>query len=460
MRAKENLFVKNDSSIPLFLSFGILILIALLSSRFYFRIDLTQNKLFSLSQYTKETLTKLDSEMKVTWYRSSDLIKYSPSFRTIEDYLCEYHDNSSNLLVVRIIDPVAMNVIEKISSLGLVPREIETNQMGGNGKKNIFSGILIEYEGQSRSIPFVLNTETLEYDLTRLIVELEESAQSDAHQNILQLLYGRLTTPDEYKYINPWITYAGFSQQNKNVPLDYLDIAYPLVVIGSSDLDSNSITVIQNFLSAGGDAVFYISGNLIKTAGDWSATPKKEDLLINLLKKYDISIESPLLLDTSSYRMTMPSLDDTKSEDIQYPFWITAQKTNMNRHSMLFSGVTSLQFYWPSEIKISKVHSNQVQGLVSTTDSLIRMDLPYNTNPFGNQISLFTTQPSASSAFLVASNTEKGRILVICDEYMPSSLIEYSNSDSNLDFFVNSIEWISGKDQLLSLKKKKKYDIQ
>ena len=43
-------------------------------------------------------------------------------------------------------------------------------------------------------------------------------------------------------------------------------------------------------------------------------------------------------------------------------------------------------------------------------------------------------------------------MIVVGDEYLPSSLVDYSGSDSNLDFAVSVMEWLSGSDRLLALK--------
>jgi len=147
----------------------------------------------------------------------------------------------------------------------------------------------------------------------------------------------------------------------------------------------------------------------------------------------------------------MPALDNSKNEFINYPFWITAVRKNMRSETSLLSGVGNLQFFWPSPIYILP-DAPAVMATVSSTADSINMEVPYDTDPFGKQLSLFAEKNSTVPAFLAIAASPKGRLIAVADEYLPSTLIEYTGSDSNLDFVVNCVEWISGKDRLLGLK--------
>ena len=58
-----------------------LILISLVSSKIYFRLDTTKEKNYTLSNYTKELLTNLESSVKVTWFKSSNVDNFFPSLK-------------------------------------------------------------------------------------------------------------------------------------------------------------------------------------------------------------------------------------------------------------------------------------------------------------------------------------------------------------------------------------------
>ena len=45
-------------------------------------------------------------------------------------------------------------------------------------------------------------------------------------------------------------------------------------------------------------------------------------------------------------------------------------------------------------------------------------------------------------------------MLVVSDEYCISTAIEYTHSDTNMDFMVNAVHWLMQQDALLQLKTK------
>ncbi len=454
------------------LIFASLALIALLASRFHFRFDLSKNGSYTLSPYSHSLLSGLDSEMTVTWYRSNALQQYTPAVRYIGDFLEEYRLASGGTFTYRIIDPVVTQTTETVTALGIPSRQIEVKERDGTAVKDLWSGLLVEYHSERRIIPFLLDTTTLEYDLTRLVLELRDSTAFGLQKNVLQIIYGNgksTTTALEaaassaaassaYSYVGPWLSYAGFTADVLELPVHTLDPAKGLVVFGSSAVDPLTADAVDAFLSAGGNAAFFVSGNTVNIAGNWKATPKTGDHLLILLEAYGMKIESPLVMDISNFRITMPALDNSKNEYINYPFWITALRSGIKSGHPLMAGVKELQFFWPSQIFMHEgIHGiHGIESLVETSPASILMEEPYDTDPFGTQLSLFSSGTSGSKRPLVVANTERGRVVVVADEYLPGNMIEYTGSDTNLDFMVNCAEWISGKDQLLELKNRKR----
>ena len=89
---------KVQNSILLF--FGIFLLINIIASRFYFRIDYTEDQRYSLSNATKNILTSLKEPITITAYFSEDLPpdieKVRQDFR---DLLVEYASYSNGQIV-------------------------------------------------------------------------------------------------------------------------------------------------------------------------------------------------------------------------------------------------------------------------------------------------------------------------------------------------------------------------
>ena len=441
--------------------FAALALIAALLSRLSFRADCSPGKQYSLSALSRKSIDSLDSELLITWYRSRDFEHMTPAIRYIENFLEEYRVSSKGKLSLSIRDPSLSGDVKAIEALGIVPRQTRVRNGQGTAITSVYSGLLVEYRGEHRVIPFLLDTKTLEYDLTRIILDLTRvNATSAPHASrAVQYIVGNASTGVDYRYLEAWVSYAGFSLEPQKLPLASLDSSKLLLVVGSSDIDAQSASVIDSFLSTGGNATFFVSGNVINAKSDWKARAKLKDPLLAVLEHQGFVLSPGLLMDVLHYRLTLPTLDNSRYTEVEYPFWVTIPRSGLSPDEPIFSGISKLQFFWPSGIIISSGDVHHARAIARTTSRSRAMLEPYDTNPFGTQLELLGSTEDAHEGTVKAANstvitarTSSGRLLVIGDEYLPSSLVDYTGSDENLDFAVSCVEWISGEDELISLK--------
>ena len=103
---------KNTTSILLIV--GILIIFNLLSVQYYFRIDLTEDKQYTLSEATKNIMESLDEPITVKAYFSENLPpNIARTKKDFEEYLIEYARLSDNNLIYDFINPGEDEEIEK-----------------------------------------------------------------------------------------------------------------------------------------------------------------------------------------------------------------------------------------------------------------------------------------------------------------------------------------------------------
>ena len=98
--------MKNNSIISIVLIAGILILVNILSNRFFFRLDLTEGQQYTLSKATKDIIKGLDAPITVTSYFSKnlpvDIVKIQRDF---EEMLLEYSTMSKGNLNYQFVSP-------------------------------------------------------------------------------------------------------------------------------------------------------------------------------------------------------------------------------------------------------------------------------------------------------------------------------------------------------------------
>jgi len=435
--------MKKESSYRYILAATACLLAAAAVSRFSPRFDLTAARANTVTPHSRSVLAGLDAEVRVTWVRSPKLASFFPQTRAVGDALEAYAHSSRGRVRLVIADPESISAQVR-SSLGLVPRQVPVPTPEGERLVELYSGVVVEYRGKSLSVPFADEPSLVEYDLTRIVGTLVAGPRR------LTLVWG-VPDPDRtHPYVIPWLEYAGFA------PIAYaagepIDPASVLLVIGSQAVSGSTANEIDAFLARGGNAVFLVSANEVRTDGDWTARAKGDDPVAAILASLGIRLSGDLVLDPSCYRITMPALDSSKYELVNYPFWVTVLASNASP-GPLASGFTGLQLFWPSELILATEPDRRLTPALFSTDDAVRMGQPFDTNPFGSQASLFA-RGEGKRAILAATSEARGRVFAIGDEFFVGTSIEFTGSDYNLDYLVSAVEWASGKDGLLQTKR-------
>lgn len=445
--------LKKIYSFQFFLFCFAIFLSALLSEKRYIRIDTTEQKVYSLSEYTFELLNDLNGTVNVTWFKSNNVESFFPSLKYLTDTVTEYqiHSNGKIIFTKKNTEELSEEAIKKI---GLVPRQVESQNSSIRTLYTLYSGLLLEYNGKARVIPFVDDIDILEYDIDRLISDMK----SLDYNKIIAVIAPPGSLENDYGYIIPWLEYAGFKVEVLNLPMENISENVPLLIIGSAYIDSTSAAAIDVFLQKRGRAVFFVSGNTVDTKGNWKAVPKTNDFLLDVLARNGFYIHSNLVLDLANFRITMNATDNSGIKTINYPFWISLQYTGIEKNNPIFAGIFSgnknLQTFWPSSLSIDEDKNRELKIIAKTTSNSITMINDYDTDPFSTQLSLFSKMEKNAEA-VIAERIKPSPVVVISDEYMLSDAVNYTGSAFNLDFMINCIEHICGYDSLILLKNKK-----
>ena len=450
------------------------ILFLILSNLWYLRKDVTGASLYTLSPYTLKVLENLESNVEISWFRSSNLSYYVAESQYIFDFLNEAELISHGKIILKMYN--ADDVDEKkLESLGFVPHTVETKGVHNVSRSNIYSGFLLQLKGASRTLPFLSSISNLEYMLVNFILQInaekagrvhaitfinalpfkeekeEESItiENSTKQTGKQDIKKKREQTDDLPYLKQWLEYAGFPIKEE------LKLEQPLFVVGSSLIDVDSAVYIDAFLKKRGRAVFFVSANTIDVMGTWTAKKKAIDPLMELLLERGIAIESNLVLDIPNFPIKMLRSDGKGSETVNYPLWPIILKENMQNAHPIFAGIHSVQTFWPSSMSFNLDKNRSLCSLATTTKESISMEEKYETDPFFNLFALFSDGKHKKVAQnIIASSEKMARMIVVSDEHMLGSSVEYTDSTINLEFAVNVALYLSGKDALLELKRK------
>lgn len=156
---RENNIFRRDVSL-FFLGLFALILLNILAQHYFFRIDLTEEKRYSVSDATKKLLRSLEKPVTVTVYLEGDLpagvIRLQKS---IQETLEEFQVYAGHQLSFRFVDPLKATSDEKrnefflsLDSLGIQPTKLFDEEDGKRIQKLIFPGAVVQYNNQEAGV--------------------------------------------------------------------------------------------------------------------------------------------------------------------------------------------------------------------------------------------------------------------------------------------------------------------
>ncbi len=149
----------------------IIILINLVGITLYFKIDLTKNGAYSLSEISEDVVSSLEDPLNIKVFFSPDLpAPYNSVDRYLRDLLEEYAEAGNNNFHYEFIDVEKEKDLSRdfgISSVQI--REIKDDQVQF---RNAFMGLAIIHGDLIEKIDSITESEGLEYKLTTLIKKM------------------------------------------------------------------------------------------------------------------------------------------------------------------------------------------------------------------------------------------------------------------------------------------------
>ena len=457
--------------------FILTVLLILNSSAYYKRLDFSKNKSYSISNYTKKLCTELNDTLNITYYRSSSFAKIYPQIRDISDYLntyCSY----SKFISFKIKDPDKDEATRTmLDNYGITSQQLQNSGANSTQFTNVYSAIILEYKGMVQVIPFIMASQSLEYDLDIRLRNLI----TGKNLTVNIIIGNGMSLNEDYGFITPWLNSQGILVNPLYIedPLFVQNLNQstgPLLVIGDSEINiENAIAIESYILNQKGNAVFAVGPYSTTIEDEWSITANNRTNVVEMLENWGVTFTDKICADISCARITMysdealqdnPFTQTTASKEVlNYPLWISLLPQQYCRLGMTL--------FWPVKLELSQ---NAVPYLISSqaawfyqTDRTSPSRL-IETNPFliqdetgknqekGTQILGAQITGPLKGLYNLAS-CQDSNIIVIPDQYFLNTLMTgYIGGDfgdyRNFEFIANCILNLNGEEELATLQAK------
>lgn len=160
---------------------GVIILINILSDRFFLRLDFTSDKRYTLGPETRDILSSLKEPVTVTAWFSKELPpEFAQLRRDFKEELIEYSNRSNGKVQFEFINPNEDEATEqKALQAGISPVLINVREKDQVKQQKAYLGAVVQYGDQKEVIPLIQPGAAMEYSLSTSIKKLSVSGKPE-----------------------------------------------------------------------------------------------------------------------------------------------------------------------------------------------------------------------------------------------------------------------------------------
>lgn len=408
------------------------------------RIDFTENKIYTLSDETKNIIDDYEGEVNLTLYVSSNLpVQFQSNLRAVEDLLKEYDStNGGNIIYTKKNPDNNEDAKTEAENAGVQPIVFAVNSEDSSQQTVGYFGVRLEYEGEVESIPFLQNIDQLEFEVTKAIKKL-----TDPDKKTIAFLSEKVAHTLTYDY-------RRFGQvlrelyEVKNILLDdSLEDIDLLVLPGpNAEFTDEEIQKLHDFYNSGGNVLFL--ADPVTVSLQTLQAEISEDNLQDFFSDEGIQINTNLAYDLQNNNIV--NAGGAIPVPVRYPLWISARTTESS--AQILRDIDQVSILWGSSLDLEDGAENVTQLLITSDASNVQQEGSYNAEIQQN----FSYQQDDSIRTLAAAveNSNGGRTIVVGDSGLFSDNLEQIVTDQNLAFGLSSIEWLTDEVSLSSIQAK------
>ena len=252
--------------------FLIIVALNFIFGAFKQRVDLTHEKLYTLSDGTKAILKKLDGQVEIRFYCTQGEKEMPAQFKTyaqrVEDLLAEYKQYGKGNIEIKKLNPQPDSDAEDSAHLDGVE-----GQMLANGE-SLYLGLAVSYLDQKSVIPFLSpdKERLLEYDISRAITRVITPDKPVVGLMTALPMFGQPMNPMMMRMgqqgQEPWVIISEFQRDFtlKQVQMDtdkIEDDVKVLMVVHPKDISEKAQYAIDQFIMRGGKLIAFLDGSSV-----------------------------------------------------------------------------------------------------------------------------------------------------------------------------------------------------
>jgi ABC-2 type transport system permease protein len=373
--ATKKTIIQSQSVVFILVILGFIAVVNYLGTKTFLRGDLTETRMYSLSQTSKNMMRKLDDIVNINVYFSKNLPTEMKLVESdVRDLLAEYQAYSGNKLKIKWQDPAESEDIKRrAQELGIREVQMQTFEKDKVQAINAFMGIAVLYADKKEIMPFIGRDLTnFEYEMTQSIMKVVRKSTPKV---------GVLKT-DTSAYIPPQIRQQMRMQQGdqteemykpvfenlkKNYDVETVDISSgqkidstirTLIVPGGEVFTDRKLFEIDQFFMNGGNLI--VLADAVKVSFQYGPMGQPvESRILGLLEHYGARVEKNMVLDAACGQVQMPQQVQTPfgmmnaNVSVPYPYFVRVLKEGFDQKNPAVGSLDApIVMPWASSITL------------------------------------------------------------------------------------------------------------
>jgi gliding-associated putative ABC transporter substrate-binding component GldG len=449
--------MKNKLYITTLLVVGIVLIVNLISQDFFLRLDFTQGKQYTMSKATKEILRNLEQPVTVKAYYSENLPPdVAKGKKEMKELLIEYSNISKGNLVYEFLDPNSDEKIERNAQQeGIQPVMINLREKDQVKQQKAYLGVVVSMGDKKETIPFIEPGGALEYTLSTAIKKVSITSKPT-----IGLLQGHGEPgvgeiPQVYHELSVMYRVEPLSLTDTTTIPERIET---LIILNPQDsIPTNHIAQLDEFLGRGGKMM--IALNRLEADLQRGFASSKNTGLETWLKGKGLIINDNAVVDArcASVQVQQQHGSIRMMSSMQFPYFPII--SNFASHPAS-EGLTGVVMQFPSQVEFKGDSSVIFTPLAFTSEksgtarSPIYIDIQRKwTNAD------FPKQNLAIAAAVegpIGGNVSSKMVIIGNGDFVINGSDDRGQQlqPDNVNFFVNSIDWLSDDTGLIALRTK------
>lgn len=419
------------------------------------RLDLTPGNAFTLSRATKQLMASLPDLVTIKLFATAALPpEVAFMKRDVDDLLRDYRAAGRGKVKLVIADPSSDSAaLRDARAIGIPPVQFNVVGRSELQVKEGYLGIALRYADGVKTVPFVQQTNDLEYRLTSDIRSL-------THPDKPVIALGEISDPVSMRgrrsfdglreQLDRTYEVRAFSSTDTGAIAPAIRV---VAVAGTPDsLTRPQLARLRSFLDRGGSVLLMASGMQLSPQGQPFATSR----LVGwneLLKPYGVSIGSDMVYDlASNIQVGIPA--QFGQVLVPYPLWLRALST---KASPVNADLDATLLPWTSQLDTTHAPAGTVTPLLVTTRAagvqetmaLIDPSREFSRDSLRRRLVALLVNPLAGDK----GGGARGRVVVVGSSDFASDRFA-RNAPENLVFAANAIDWLAQDDALIGIRSK------